>query len=128
MVNRRMMLFGAFAFAALASRSVGFMSTLKSSKSLRMPPCGGPVLPGTGKTLVAAMMVAQYARLNPSKWCVFVTETCPLAQQQGDYLKAECPELKDRWVRSALVPCILQSGKARRYTDRTRNGTRCGLP
>ena len=48
------------------------------------------VLPtGVGKTLVAALAVAQMRRLNPSKWVVFLTETCPLAEQQGLYLRTE---------------------------------------
>lgn len=48
------------------------------------------VLPtGVGKTLVAALVVAHMRRLNPSKWVVFLTETCPLAEQQGMYLRTE---------------------------------------
>ena len=48
------------------------------------------VLPtGVGKTLVAALAVAQMRQLNPSKWVVFLTETCPLAEQQGIYLRTE---------------------------------------
>ena len=49
---------------------------------------------GSGKTLVAAMVLSCMKRLNPKKLMVFITDRVPLVYQQSDYIRSQVPELK----------------------------------
>lgn len=41
---------------------------------------------GAGKTLVAAMLISLYHKLNPQKVAILIVDRVPLAHQQGSYL------------------------------------------
>jgi endoribonuclease Dicer len=45
---------------------------------------------GTGKTLVAAMILAVMKKLNPKKKIFFVTDRIPLVFQQASYIRYQC--------------------------------------
>ena len=49
---------------------------------------------GSGKTLIAAMMLSCMKKLNPNKLMVFLVDRVPLAYQQSDYIKSQVPDLR----------------------------------
>ena len=49
---------------------------------------------GSGKTLIAAMVVSCMKKLNPRKLMVFLTDRIPLVYQQSDYIKTQVPTLR----------------------------------
>ena len=49
---------------------------------------------GSGKTLIAAMVLSCMKRLNPKKLMVFLTDRIPLVYQQSDYIKSQVPDLR----------------------------------
>ncbi|XP_001631543.2 uncharacterized protein LOC5511133 isoform X2 [Nematostella vectensis] len=48
---------------------------------------------GSGKTLVAAMVISCMLKLNPDKMAVFVVDRINLAHQQSAYIQKQCPKL-----------------------------------
>ena len=49
---------------------------------------------GSGKTLIAAMVLSCMKKLNPDKLMVFLVDRIPLAYQQSDYVKSQVPDLR----------------------------------
>ena len=49
---------------------------------------------GSGKTLIAAMVLSCMKKLNPNKLMVFLVDRVPLAYQQSDYIKSQVPDLR----------------------------------
>ena len=49
---------------------------------------------GTGKTLVAALVIARMLKLNPSRQVVFLVDRVLLVLQQSDYLRKELSHLR----------------------------------
>ena len=63
-----------------------FCDTMRGNSLVYLPT-------GSGKTLVAAMVMSCMSKLNPGKLMVFVVDKVPLAYQQFDYLKHQVPGL-----------------------------------
>ena len=49
---------------------------------------------GSGKTLIAAMVLSCMKKLNPNKLMVFLVDRIPLVYQQSDYIKSQVPDLR----------------------------------
>ena len=49
---------------------------------------------GSGKTLIAAMVLSCMKKLNPNKLMVFLVDRIPLVYQQSDYVKSQVPDLR----------------------------------
>ena len=49
---------------------------------------------GSGKTLIAAMVLNCMKKLNPDKLMVFLVDRIPLVYQQSDYIKYQIPDLR----------------------------------
>ena len=49
---------------------------------------------GSGKTLIAAMVLSCMKKLNPDKLMVFLVDRIPLVYQQSDYIKSQVPDLR----------------------------------
>ncbi|XP_068758709.1 uncharacterized protein [Montipora capricornis] len=49
---------------------------------------------GSGKTLIAAMVLSCMKKLNPDKLMVFLVDRIPLVYQQRDYIKKQLPDLR----------------------------------
>ncbi|XP_029201631.2 uncharacterized protein LOC114966061 isoform X2 [Acropora millepora] len=49
---------------------------------------------GSGKTLIAAMVLNCMKKLNPDKLMVFLVDRIPLVYQQSDYIKYQVPDLR----------------------------------
>ena len=49
---------------------------------------------GSGKTLIAAMVLSCMKKLNPDKLMVFLVDRVPLAYQQSNYINAQVPDLR----------------------------------
>ena len=49
---------------------------------------------GSGKTLIAAMVLSCMKKLNPKKLMVFLVDRIPLVYQQSDYIKSQVPDLR----------------------------------
>ena len=49
---------------------------------------------GSGKTLIAAMVISCMKKLNPKKLMVFLTDRIPLVYQQSDYIKSQVSSLR----------------------------------
>lgn len=49
---------------------------------------------GSGKTLVAAMVIGAMKKLNPDKMIAFLVHRIPLVYQQSQYIKKEIPRLR----------------------------------
>ena len=49
---------------------------------------------GSGKTLIAAMVLSCMKKLNPDKLMVFLVDRIPLVYQQSDYVKSQVPDLR----------------------------------
>lgn len=49
---------------------------------------------GSGKTLIAAMVLSCMKKLNPKKLMVFLVDRIPLVYQQSDYVKSQVPDLR----------------------------------
>ena len=49
---------------------------------------------GSGKTLIAAMVLNCMKKLNPDKLMVFLVDRIPLVYQQSDYIKNQVPDLR----------------------------------
>lgn len=49
---------------------------------------------GSGKTLIAAMVLSCMKKLNPRKLMVFLVDRIPLVYQQSDYIKSQVPDLR----------------------------------
>lgn len=49
---------------------------------------------GSGKTLVAAMVINAMLKLNPGKMTAFLVHRIPLVYQQSDYIKRQNPKLR----------------------------------
>ena len=49
---------------------------------------------GSGKTLIAAMVLGCMKKLNPNKLMVFLVDRIPLVYQQSDYVKSQVPDLR----------------------------------
>lgn len=49
---------------------------------------------GSGKTLIAAMVLSCMKKLNPDKLMVFLVDRIPLVYQQSEYIKYQVPDLR----------------------------------
>ena len=49
---------------------------------------------GSGKTLIAAMVLNCMKKVNPDKLMVFLVDRIPLVYQQSDYIKYQVPDLR----------------------------------
>ena len=49
---------------------------------------------GSGKTLIAAMVLSCMKKLNPDKLMVFLVDRIPLVYQQSEYVKSQVPDLR----------------------------------
>ena len=49
---------------------------------------------GSGKTLIAAMVLSCMKKLNPDKLMVFLVDRIPLVYQQSEYIKCQVPDLR----------------------------------
>ena len=49
---------------------------------------------GSGKTLIAAMVLSCMKKLNPDKLMVFLVDRIPLVYQQSDYIKSQVKDLR----------------------------------
>lgn len=63
-----------------------YLSALFSNSIVYLPT-------GSGKTMVAAMVIAYMKKLNPQKKVFFVCDRVPLVYQQASYLRAQCTRL-----------------------------------
>ena len=70
---------------------------------------------GSGKTLVAAMVISCMTSINPGKFAVFVVDKVPLAHQQYDYLKKQVPRLELKVITGE--PELKDEQKDRRSED-----------
>ena len=59
---------------------------------------------GSGKTLIAAMVLSCLKRLNPNKLMVFLVDRVPLAYQQSDYIKSQVPDLRVEMLVGEMEP------------------------
>ncbi|XP_022778050.1 uncharacterized protein LOC111319571, partial [Stylophora pistillata] len=64
-----------------------FLSAMRGNTLVYLPT-------GSGKTLIAAMVMSCMKKLNPSKVMVFLVDRVPLAHQQRDYTKSQLIDLK----------------------------------
>ena len=76
---------------------------------------------GSGKTLVAAMVLSCMKRINPRKLMVFITDRVPLVYQQSDYIKSQVPELKvavlaGKDISLTVFFCFLSQGTLHQLT------------
>ena len=62
---------------------------------------------GSGKTLIAAMVLSCMKKLNPNKLMVFLVDRVPLAYQQSDYIKSQVPDLKVETLVGEMEPSHL---------------------
>ena len=53
---------------------------------------------GTGKTLIAAMVIAKHLEKNPGGKVLFLVNKIPLAEQQCKEVKSYIPELQAQFV------------------------------
>ena len=59
---------------------------------------------GSGKTLIAAMVLSCMKKLNPNKLMVFLVDKVPLAYQQSDYIKCQVPDLRVETLVGEMEP------------------------
>ena len=59
---------------------------------------------GSGKTLIAAMVLSCMKKLNPNKLMVFLVDRVPLAYQQSDYIKSQVPDLRVETLVGEMEP------------------------
>ena len=59
---------------------------------------------GSGKTLVAAMVLSCMKKLNPNKLMVFLADRVPLVYQQSEYIKSQVPELRVKTMVGEMEP------------------------
>ena len=64
-----------------------FLSVMRGNTLVYLPT-------GSGKTLVAAMVLSCMKKLNPDKLMVFLVDRIPLVYQQSHYIKAQVPDLR----------------------------------
>ena len=60
---------------------------------------------GSGKTLIAAMVLSCMKKLNPDKLMVFLVDRVPLAYQQSEYMKAQVPDLRVETLVGEMEHC-----------------------
>ena len=58
---------------------------------------------GSGKTLVAAMVLSCMKLLNPQKFMVFIVDRIPLAYQQSAYFQCQLPHLRVETLTGEMV-------------------------
>ncbi|XP_022809817.1 uncharacterized protein LOC111346816 [Stylophora pistillata] len=63
-----------------------FLSAMRGNTLVYLPT-------GSGKTLIAAMVMSCMKKLNPSKVMVLLVDRVPLAHQQRDYIKSQLKDL-----------------------------------
>ena len=73
---------------------------------------------GSGKTLVAAMVLSCMKLLNPTKLMVFIVDRVPLAYQQSAYLQSQLPHLRVKTLTGEMVP-VQKTEVRQRIADRT---------
>ena len=79
-----------------------FLSAMRGNTLVYLPT-------GSGKTLIAAMVMSCMKKLNPSKLMVFLVDRVPLAYQQSDYLKSQLPDLKVETLVGEMEPPYLRN-------------------
>ena len=79
-----------------------FLSTMRRNTLVYLPT-------GSGKTLIAAMVLSCMRELNPGKLMVFLVDRIPLVFQQSNYIKKQLPGLKVGSLAGEMEPEQLQS-------------------
>ena len=60
---------------------------------------------GSGKTLIAAMVLSCMKKLNPDKLMAFLVDRVPLAYQQSNYIKEQVPDLRVETLVGEMEHC-----------------------
>ena len=74
-----------------------FLSTTRRNTLVYLPT-------GSGKTLIAAMVLSCMKKLNPGKLMVFLVDRIPLVYQQSNYIKKQLPGLKVESLAGEMEP------------------------
>ena len=74
-----------------------FLSAVRGNTLVYLPT-------GSGKTLIAAMMLSCMKKLNPNKLMVFLVDRVPLAYQQSDYIESQVPDLRVETLVGEMEP------------------------